>query len=493
MNLPYGSICTGYDGLGMALRLADVPVVPSWMAENEPSMVELLKWMMPEVPNVGDVKAAPWALAPRVAIMSSGDPCQSISIAGRQAGREDPRFLWPWVRDAYRLVRPDVLFFENVSNIVAHDGGRTLRERFEHLREDGYEVRWCVLGACAVGAPHHRHRWYAVAARWSGPGPVPEPVRVGGTRQICGAPKTGGRFLLPTPVARDGDLRNEGDRAYWMRKGKPNAEGAPLGAVVNLLPTPDASMGTRGGLLSPAKAEERLANPERSNNLDDAAGALSDRFPLLPTPTSRDGMSGAGSSDKREGGDNLRTVATLLPTPMADRSGSNVGGGAGRVGEVRYSLDSVQHLLPTPRASDGEKGRGNPGQVYGSGTLPLAGAVARMLPTPTAGDAERGQNSWGSTGSPTLAAAAQPEIWGRYAEAVWLWEQITGQPAPAPVERGPQGSPRLSPELPEWMMGLPAGMLVDRMERAAALRAAGNGVVPLAAAAAWRLLTSYEG
>ncbi len=52
------------------------------------------------------------------------------------------------------------IFFENVANIVSHDAGRTLAERFAHLREDGYAVRWTVLGACAAGAPHHRHRWY---------------------------------------------------------------------------------------------------------------------------------------------------------------------------------------------------------------------------------------------------------------------------------------------------------------------------------------------
>lgn len=522
--ITYGSLCTGYDGIGLGLALAGVPVRPLWMAEVEPAMTRVLKREHEDVPNVGDIKIAPWELAPHVALMSSGDPCQSISIAGRQAGRKDPRFLWPWVRHAYRQVMPDVLFFENVANIVSHDGGRTLAERHDDLRTDGYEVRWTVLGACAVGAPHHRHRYYAVAVRWAGPGPVPEARRVGGPKAICGAPRSGGRYLLPSPMARDGDGRGEGDPAYWTRRlterGRTN--GRPLGAEVLLLPTPDASMSTRGGMLSPAMALKRIADPHRSSNLDDVVASL------LPSPMARDGLSGPGRTERREGGDDLRTLVTLLPTP---------------------------------RASDGEKGRGNPGQVYGSGTLPLSGAVAllptpivgdaqgghvepeiggvrpsgakrmdtlgsvapllptpmadrsgtnaggaagrdgqpvrpsldsvtRLLPTPTAGDADRGTGSIGSTGSPMLGAATRPEVWGKYAEAVALWEAITGVPAPAPTEPGAKGAPRLSAALPEWMMGLRPGLLTDELSRPEALKGAGNGVVPLACAAAWHVCTT---
>lgn len=318
-TISYGSFCTGYDGIGLGLKLAGLALEPRWMAEVEPAMGRVLKREHDGVPNVGDLKAAPWSLAPRVKLVSSGDPCQSISIAGRQAGRDDPRFLWPWVRAAYRELRPAFLFFENVANIVSHDGGRTLAERFAHLREDGYAVRWTVLGACAVGAPHHRHRWYALAAH-VGPS-APEAVRVGGGRAICGAPRSGGRLLLPSPMARDGDGRGEGDPEYWARRletqGRTN--GRPLGAEVLLLPS--------------------------------------------------------------------------------------------------------------------------------------------------------GQ-------------------WGKYAEAIALWESITGVPAPEPTEASTRGGLRLSPLLPEWMMGLRPGLLTDELTRPEALKGAGNGCVPQAVAAAYRLLSA---
>ena len=71
-----------------------------------------------------------------------------------------------------------------------------------------------------------------------------------------------------------------------------------------------------------------------------------------------------------------------------------------------------------------------------------------------------------------------------------LWERVTGVPAPEPTELAPRGGRRLSPLLPEWMMGLRPGLLTDHMSRNDALKGAGNGVVPQAAAAAWRLLTA---
>jgi DNA (cytosine-5)-methyltransferase 1 len=525
--ISYGSLCTGYDGIGLGLRLAGVPITPLWLAEVEPAMSRVLKREHDGVPNVGDIKAAPWGVAPHVRLMSSGDPCQSISIAGRQAGRDDPRFLWPWVRLAYRNVMPDVLLFENVANIVSHNKGFTLHERHTDLREDGYEVRWCVLGACAVGAPHHRHRYYAVAVRWTGSGEPPAARRLGGDKAICGAPRSGGRFLLPTPVARDADGRGEGDRAYWERKGRPDGEGAPLGAVVNLLPTPDASMATRGGMLSPSAALLRVADSGRSTNLDDAVAAP------LPSPMARDGLSGPGRTAAREGGDDLRTLVTLLPTPrasdgekgrgnpgqrygsgtlplsgaiaellptpMADRSGSNVGGAAGREGQpVRYSLDTVHKLLPTPIVGDAQGGHTEPEiggtRPGGAKRMDTLGSVAPLLPTPTTSNSHG--NEYNSEVPPRLllpGIAVRPDVWGKYADAVALWESITGVPAPAPTEPGAKGAPRLSPALPEWMMGLRPGLLTGELSRPEALKGAGNGVVPLACAAAWRLLTAPLG
>lgn len=302
MTFTLGSFCTGYGGIELGLALAGVQFVTAFHAEKEADPALVLKAEHPETPNVGDITDADWRSMPGIHLLVSGDPCQSISIAGRREGRVDPRFLWPDVRRGYRELAPHAIFFENVANMTSHDGGHTMRERFAHLQADGYGVRYVVVGACAVGAPHHRHRWFALASR-----DFKGVTRVGGEKQICGAPRSGGRILLPTPRATD--------------------------------------VGTQGR-----------------------------------------------------------------------------------------------------RSSDGWR--------------------------------------------PQLGQAVI-ETWGKFAEAVALWEQITGIPAPAPTVPGARGGVRLNPELPEWMMGLRPGLLTGVLDRNAALKAAGNGVVPRQAAAAWSMLNEY--
>lgn len=343
-----GHLCSGYDGIGRGLTQAGLAHRALWHAEYDADASTTLAKHEPGVRNVGDLLAAPWHLASQPDLITAGFPCQPVSGAGRQLADADPRWLWPGVINVIRTVRPGAVFLENVQNIVSIQGGAILRLILGDLREAGYAARWTVMGACAVGAPHHRHRWFLLAANRPGPAPTPEAVRVGGGA-VCGAPATGPRRVLPTPAARDGGIR-----------GTPSAE----------------------------HAARRLADPQRSLNLEDAV--------------------------------------SLLPTPTASAYGSNQGGSAGRVGPVRYSLEQI---------------------------------------------------------------APDPERWGRYAEAVALWENITGAPAPIPVETGPKGGPRMSALLPEWMMGLPAGTLTGHLPRSAAIKQAGNGVVPQQAAAAWRILT----
>jgi DNA (cytosine-5)-methyltransferase 1 len=145
---------------------------------------------------------------------------------------------------------------------------------------------------------------------------------------------------------------------------------------------------------------------------------------------------------------------------------------------------------------------GGPRQRNGRGEHDaLPGLVVNMLPTPTVADSRNSRSatacrSPGSTASGgwTLSDVTHvwPERWGRYAEAVALWEQVTGVLAPEPTEPNSKGGRRMSPLLPEWMMGLPTGLLTGHLPRAAAIKGAGNGAVPLQAAAAQRLLAAAD-
>lgn len=417
MTITTAHLCSGYDGLGMALAQLG-PTRTLWHAEIDPDMSSVLARHEPGVRNVGDlIKLCVddlWRLAPVPDILTAGFPCQPVSGAGRQLAELDPRWLWPFVIDIIRTVRPPAVMLENVTNIVSIRGGAILRGILDDLRAAGYAVRWTVLGACAVGAPHHRHRWYLWA--WHVGPFAPAAVRVG-RKATCGAPIGRSRQLLPTPIVSDAT-------------GPGNTDGRSLDlrtTVARMLPTPAARDGVPRRPPSRDHAQRRMDDPGRSLNLEDAVV-------LLPTPIARDGAGrGEGSAEFR----------------------------------------------------DARQGR------RGSKESPPLGAVVSLLPTPRATDAANGgPNQRGSRGDLAMPSACQPERWGRYAEAVALWERVTGNPAPEPTEPNTRGGRRMSPLLPEWMMGLPPGHLTGTLGRNAAIKGAGNGVVPLQAAAAYRILTA---
>ncbi|MEV5084979.1 DNA cytosine methyltransferase [Streptomyces sp. NPDC056159] len=116
----------------------------------------------PGVPNIGDITKYDWtALQGQVDIITAGFPCQDISNAGKRVGIEGSRSgIWTNVSEAVRILRPKLVFLENVSAIR----GRGLSRVLGDLAESGYDAQWTCYRASGAGAPHHRDRWFCVAA-----------------------------------------------------------------------------------------------------------------------------------------------------------------------------------------------------------------------------------------------------------------------------------------------------------------------------------------
>lgn len=88
--------------------------------------------------------------------ITGGYPCQPFSLSGKQAGEEDPRHLWPYIREAIKTIKPAGCFFENVANHL-NVGYETVRSE---LQEMGYRVKEGIYSAEEVGAPHRRERLF---------------------------------------------------------------------------------------------------------------------------------------------------------------------------------------------------------------------------------------------------------------------------------------------------------------------------------------------
>ncbi|MFE0104151.1 DNA cytosine methyltransferase [Streptomyces sp. NPDC059009] len=154
-------LCAGYGGLGMAVApLIGGRVV--YVAESAPGPSAVLAERYPDAPNLGDIRDIDWAqLVGRVDVITAGFPCQDISIAGNRIGIRGTRSgIWTHVVDAVRVIRPRLLFLENVSNLRT----RGLEVVLGDLAAIGYRAQWVCVRATAAHAPHLRDRWFCVAA-----------------------------------------------------------------------------------------------------------------------------------------------------------------------------------------------------------------------------------------------------------------------------------------------------------------------------------------
>ena len=157
MTLTVGSLFSGIGGLDLGLERAGMEVI--WQSEIDPYGCRVLKKHWPEVVNHGNIKEIKWGDIVRPDIICGGYPCQPFSTAGKRNGTDDPRHLWPWVREAISELRPKYAILENVRGHVSLGLNVVLGE----MASIGYDAEWQIVSAASVGAPHRRDRVIIVA------------------------------------------------------------------------------------------------------------------------------------------------------------------------------------------------------------------------------------------------------------------------------------------------------------------------------------------
>ena len=90
----------------------------------------------------------------------AGYPCQPFATAGNRKGKDDPRHLWPYIRDIIETIEPLCCFFENVR------GHLTLGypDVYRGLRNLGFQVEQGIFSAAESGATHLRERLFILAS-----------------------------------------------------------------------------------------------------------------------------------------------------------------------------------------------------------------------------------------------------------------------------------------------------------------------------------------
>ena len=159
------SFCSGYGGIERGIELAGVEHRVIAYVEIEAFAIANLVAKMESgqldpAPIWTDLKTFPAHLfRGAVDIITGGYPCQPFSAAGQRKGEDDPRHLWPTIREKIKTIRPDRCFFENVEGHISLG----LSSVISDLEEDGFRAAWGIFSAREVGAAHQRKRVYILA------------------------------------------------------------------------------------------------------------------------------------------------------------------------------------------------------------------------------------------------------------------------------------------------------------------------------------------
>ena len=106
-----------------------------------------------------------------VDVICGGFPCQAFSIAGARRGFEDTRgTLFFEIARFTSILKPRLLFLENVKGLLNHDRGNTFEVILSTLDELGYDVEWQVLNSKDFGVPQNRERVFIIGHLRGGSG-----------------------------------------------------------------------------------------------------------------------------------------------------------------------------------------------------------------------------------------------------------------------------------------------------------------------------------
>lgn len=218
-QMTLGSLFDGLGGWQIAAIRANIK--PVWSSEIEKFPVTLTKYRFPNTQQLGDITKIKGNEIEPVDIITSGSPCQDLSLAGNRSGLDGKRSGLFF--EAMRIVRemkekthgvyPRYFVWENVPGAYSSNKGMDFKAVLEEITETSIPVprhnKWAKSGmvrsgVCTViwrtldaqywGVPQRRRRIFLVADYTGG----------GGTEEILFKPEVLSRDTQQSGTERKG-------------------------------------------------------------------------------------------------------------------------------------------------------------------------------------------------------------------------------------------------------------------------------------------------
>lgn len=158
------SLFTGIGGIDLGFIQAGFQIV--WANEFDKDAARTYKHNFgSEYLCEKDIRCVKAEEIPDFDVLVAGFPCQPFSVLGKQHGFDDPRGqLFFEIARIVKEKRPQVVFLENVANLLEHDDGKTFLAVYNALVPYGYTLKYRVMDAIDYGnVPQHRTRIFIVA------------------------------------------------------------------------------------------------------------------------------------------------------------------------------------------------------------------------------------------------------------------------------------------------------------------------------------------
>lgn len=158
------SLFAGIGGIDLAFAEAGHDIV--WANEKNKYAIQTYRKNFQEtIVDDRDIRYILSEDIPDTDILIAGFPCQSFSVMGYQKGFKDPRgnLFFEIARIADEK-KPQIVFLENVRNLLRHDNGKTFKVVLETLSELGYYVKYKVMSPHEyANIPQIRERIFIIA------------------------------------------------------------------------------------------------------------------------------------------------------------------------------------------------------------------------------------------------------------------------------------------------------------------------------------------